>query len=214
MNFSILDSIDQSAACIIMVRHAERYDITSLESHHEVLLTPKGIDDSVLFGKRLGGKSAKTAIYHSPLSRCRQTAEGIAKGINDGNGKADVVGALDWLLGEYMFDKKTIDEFLKIYDVNRFLRDWFDGKLSSEIISPIDEIAPSFMDSFREQFAGNGGLIVDVSHDWNMSVMLEYFMGLKHENIGIPVFLDHIIFRMKNGRINMTYHEYDKTIGY
>ena len=209
MDFKVIDKIDLSRPTVIFARHAERYDIESLNNHHEVLLTEKGISDSYDFGKHISGRSDDMRIYHSTVARCRQTAESIINGITDNGGKSEYKGEFLWLLGDYMFDKVFIDKFINTYNVNTFLRTWFDGKFPHDIVSPIDRISNDFLICIKSQLENFEGLTIDISHDWNISIMLEYYMGLKHESIGIPVFLDHIVFQKEEKNIKMIYHEYE-----
>ncbi len=54
--------------------------------------------------------------------------------------------------------------------------------------------------------AGWPGLVVDVTHDWNLMVLLEHFLGLTHEETGWPSYLDYILVERSCGGLTMRYH--------
>ncbi|MFT6402318.1 MAG: broad specificity phosphatase PhoE [Pseudohongiellaceae bacterium] len=61
---------------LIIVRHAERPDISPTAVGNDVLLTEKGKAESRLFGEKV--EQPVLSIKTSPIGRCRQTAEIIA----------------------------------------------------------------------------------------------------------------------------------------
>lgn len=63
-------------AKLLLIRHAERPEISENTVGNEVLLTEKGKADTRRFAQRLAGPVI--SIQSSPIERCRQTAEIIA----------------------------------------------------------------------------------------------------------------------------------------
>ena len=74
-------SLPTPAAAAVMLRHAERFPILVATDHTLVELTPNGAVAAEAFGARIDGFDC-VRIFHSPVKRCRQTAESIARGVS------------------------------------------------------------------------------------------------------------------------------------
>ena len=66
-------------AVAAMMRHAARHPIADPKLPHLAELTSEGCSAAEEFGARLGG-FARLRLFHSPVNRCKQTAECIAQG--------------------------------------------------------------------------------------------------------------------------------------
>jgi broad specificity phosphatase PhoE len=62
---------------LLLIRHAERPEIPKNAVGHEVLLTKKGIADTLAFSKKI--TKPIITIHSSPIERCHQTAKIIAE---------------------------------------------------------------------------------------------------------------------------------------
>jgi len=60
----------------------------------------------------------------------------------------------------------------------------------------------------------NGGriTIVNITHDWNIMVLLEYYFSLRHEDIGYPDFLSGIAVYRENNKLYLQYGKHKRTI--
>lgn len=68
---------------VLLIRHAERENICSMESQQLIPLTENGIHDSVRFGDALKNiKHNIIGLKSSPVNRCMKTLESIAMGAN------------------------------------------------------------------------------------------------------------------------------------
>ncbi|MBN2533607.1 MAG: histidine phosphatase family protein [Spirochaetales bacterium] len=192
---------------LLFIRHAERHIITRLEKHREVSLTKKGEHDSFLFGKKIKEYNKKAVIFHSPVKRCIQTAEHIFKGINDKN--STLRGVQSVLGGDhYSKNPKEISSYFNKYGNRKFLRRWFNSGLPDGFIMPHKDVARMEMNLILEQLDTYEGLIINITHDWNILVLLEYYFGLPFEEAGMPNYLDGIAVYKENDDLSFIYKKY------
>jgi len=190
-----------------MARHAERYDITDLATSHTVLLTEKGKQDAIAFGRRLAAGQTDAVLFHSPVPRCRQTAEGIARGLDTERVQVSGLSPLAWLGGDPLaIDTGFADDHIRTHGVDGFLRSWFDGLFPPERVIPLAEAARFQMRELLAQAELGTSLVVDITHDWNLMVVLEYYFRLRHEENGTPVFLDHLTVTASGAYPTARYH--------
>ncbi|MBN2354274.1 MAG: histidine phosphatase family protein [Spirochaetales bacterium] len=194
MDHSFIDALDPDRPQVLLMRHAERFAITDIESSMDVLLTEKGKRDAYDLGRLLGGRFGPARLYHSPIKRCFQTAERIMSGMLDGGGAAVVEGPLDWLGGGFVqAEVSYVDGRIGTSGVPGFMRQWFDGLLPEDKIAPPARAARMELGYLHRQMDGKAGLVVDVTHDWNIMLILEHYLNLRHEDIGFPPFLGCLV---------------------
>jgi hypothetical protein len=191
---------------LLFIRHAKRFVVKNLETHHHVLLTGKGKKDALRFGKRIAMYHDNVVIFHSPIERCIQTAEHICKGIVDKK-HCTIGGTVPVLGGNYLAkNQEFILDYFNRYGNIAFLKKWFDNEFDEDIIIPYGEVAHMEMLLIIEQLDRYNGLVIDVTHDWNIVVLLEYYFKLRFENTGIPGYLDGIAAYREDGDICL-YHK-------
>lgn len=202
-----------SATCFsLILRHGERAHIVETSRALEALLTEKGKREAVELGKKLAFLG-NIIIHHSPVERCRQTAEKIAEGIIENGGMAKVAGSLMELGGPYItgnwmdivaeIDKRGFDNFV---------RAWFDGMLPKSLITPLDVSAKLQASVLRSQLEKNDASYVNVSHDWNVMCLREYYFGIRHEEAGTPAYLDGIVAWRNGNGVRIYYNEKEREI--
>lgn len=76
---ALLDRVPDGAAVAIVLRHAEREEITPGTFGNHVSLTRHGLDAAHRFGKGLSHRTVGS-VKSSPLPRCMQTADAIVAG--------------------------------------------------------------------------------------------------------------------------------------
>lgn len=76
-----LNNYNEKSKIALIIRHADRELIPEGEFGNEVLINDKGKKNSINFGNQLQQYKI-CSIYTSPIERCIQTAEFIAKGYN------------------------------------------------------------------------------------------------------------------------------------
>jgi broad specificity phosphatase PhoE len=193
----------------MMIRHAERFPIRDMGNPMDALLTEKGKRDAYEYGKKAAGLSPVT-LLHSPVERCRQTAENIARGIRDSGGTAEVEGVHDVLGGPYAVGNlNEIPRFIEEYGLRKFLRMWFDGELPDGHLMPLREAAEIEMECIRETSRRYSTSLMLVTHDWNIMIVREQVLGLPHEEVGYPGFLDGITYYRPDGKEFLLAHTLD-----
>ncbi len=197
---------DISSSVAIMVRHAERYPISRMENALELRLTPKGKEDAFMLGQSLSGFSP-LSIYHSPVPRCKETADSIRDGILSANQQATVEGLLLDLGGPYITgDWYAVVNAIEEIGHSRFIRKWFDNELPSSLIMSLHEAAHIQLKVLINQLRSGSLSTINVTHDWNIMIMREYFLHLRHEDIGDPDYLDGLHAFIEDDRLHLGYH--------
>ena len=72
-----------------------------------------------------------------------------------------------------------------------FLRDWFDGRVSSRLIAPAASAARSMVNDAIAGL-GNARAAILVSHDWNVMLLREHLFGVRHEEVGDVGYLEGV----------------------
>ena len=204
-----LGKVNGSGPCAIIVRHAARHPIVDLRRSLEVGLTEDGMRDARRFGSSLGSFS-KVRLFHSPALRCRQTAECMLRGLGGNGASASVTGPEHNLCAPYMRDESCLVRAAQVG--NGFIREWFEGGLDREWIldtgSAADMVIAPIVERLQEP-DGESRLDVHVSHDWEISLLREELLGLRHEDVGWPPFLDGILFRADGTGLRVAYNSHE-----
>jgi broad specificity phosphatase PhoE len=192
----------------LIVRHAERFPVTDLMTHEEAVLTEHGHAQALAAGRRLAEMSVQSAhLAHSPVPRCGETAKGIAAGILEGGARADLVGAIEALAAPFVVDRAR--SYGKVMEMGHtFVRAWFDGEISPELFVPRREAARGQL----KAILGEAGICkaedvcILVTHDWNIALIREEFLGLTHEKGGWPGYLDGVVVSVEDGVATVEAH--------
>ncbi|MHB9110220.1 MAG: histidine phosphatase family protein [Armatimonadota bacterium] len=188
-----LSALPAGAPAVLFIRHSERYDIEQAAKPDEVMLTPAGEEAARAFGGRLP-PARRLRVYHSPMPRCRVTAERIAEGFAAAGGQVTFYGVLDGLCRIYLTDLPGVRAVIRQYqdDGRDIIRGWFDGRLDPAMIDPCPVAAEKLLRvaEFAGDGAGADSLTVLVTHDWELLTLRETFLGVRHEEVGWVDFLD------------------------
>lgn len=199
---------DITSTIAIMVRHAERYPINNMANALELLLTTKGKEDAFILGQNLS-RFSPLAIYHSPVPRCKETAESIRDGITNANHQATIEGLLLDLGGPYITgDWYAVVKAIEEIGHTIFIRKWFNNELPTNLIMSLPEAARIQLMILVNQLRSGTNSTINVTHDWNIMIMREYFFKLRHEEIGDPDYLDGIFAFYENSRLHLGYHNH------
>ena len=194
-----------------MIRHAERDPIIRMSNAIEALLTDKGKKDAFDLGKRLTLRGPIN-LYHSPVPRCKQTAECILEGFLSSKNSARLTGSLMELGGPYITGNwLDITNNLEKYGQSQFVRKWFNNEICPDIIMPLQDAAKIQLDILAGQLK-SGISAINITHDWNIMIVREYIFNLKHEVIGEPDFLDGFCAHIEHDDLHIHYHENAKAI--
>jgi broad specificity phosphatase PhoE len=207
MSHPIYHDLDPGRTHVLLFRHAEREEIIQFHKSTEALLTARGKADARRLGGELAGRFDKKTIFHSPVRRCAQTAAELARGLADKNDPAVAGGELSWLAGDFIGAQADfVNDYMNVHGWQAFLRTWFDGVFPAERIQPLTVAAPTELTYLKKQLAAHAGLVIDVSHDWNMMILLEHYFALRFESAGVPGFLEYIaVSAAPSGRLRLAY---------
>ena len=203
---SMLALIAGRAPVSLIIRHAERSPIVRMEAAFDALLTEKGKEDARGLGKRLSALGP-IRLYSSPIERCVQTAEYITRGITEGDGSGVFEGSLPDLGGPYITGAWE-DVVRRIEELGHqgFVRKWFNGELPESLVMPLEQAARNQLGILRRQLVDGAPSSVNVTHDWNIMILREYFFNLRHDDIATPPYLDGIAAYTENGKLCLLYH--------
>jgi len=192
----------------IMVRHAERHPINSMANALDLLLTSKGKVDAVNLGQSLA-RYSPFAIYHSPVHRCKETADSIHEGISRANKNATIEGFLFDLGGPYITGNwESVVHAIEEIGQQKFIRKWFNNELPAQLIMSLPEAARIQLSILVSQLDSHRHSTINVTHDWNIMIMREYYFKLRHEDIGDPGYLDGLYAFYEDDRLFLGYHDH------
>lgn len=195
-----LSSVGQGPAAVI-VRHAERHHILSITDSLKVGLTERGREDARLLGRSLEGYRL-VRVFHSPAVRCRETAELIIEGLA-GNGTSVAGPTETWALcAPYLKDERVLKQADDLGQ--RFMRAWHDGRFDPEFIERTPRAADMVLGPMVERLRdpdGHGRLDVHVSHDWEIVLLREELLGLRHEEVGWAGYLEGVVLSLDGDEV-------------
>jgi len=194
MSSNLAQWLDTQRDCTaILMRHAERGHFSHPAAGANVLITENGAKEAAQLGRSLA--VARTLDFvHSPVRRCRQTAEAMASGASELGASARVTGEEGRLGGPYLL-RSTEALNLAGHLGHRFVREWFDGRLPTELLKPRRDTALEQIATVQDHMRRvSRGLVVLVTHDWNLLAVREELFGLRHEDDQWPGFLDGLVF--------------------
>ncbi len=186
----MLDDLPGDRPVAVLARHAERFPIESVNDTLEALLT----EDGRAAARGLGAKMSRFAdltLFHSPVPRCRQTAEEIANGARAAGVVSRVLGSKFELGGPYMNDWESVMKRVLATGAGGFVRDWFAGKLPVGLAVEPEAAARQQLEILLGQLVGGmPGLTVNISHDWNVLLLRHFFLEIDDRALGWPDYLE------------------------
>ncbi len=195
-----------------VMRHAARHPIADPQRPELAELTPAGCAAAEAFGAQLGSFS-RVRLFHSPVKRCWQTAECIARGAESAGSRTEFIGAHAALGIDYIRDLAEAGR-LTVQHGEHFVRLWFENQVPPSVIDPAPALAAMKLDFVRRQLAvaEPGTLDLHVSHDWNIIILREHLVGVRHEEAGWLTFLDGVAFRPSERGVRAVYREHAREI--
>ena len=194
----------------VLMRHAER-PIGSPENDLLMQITEDGKRAAYEFGRRLPTDTS-LRFFASPVDRCVETADFIEKGALSMGGKTESTQKMAWLYAFYIHDLLTTDrilyEMLDRGEWAQFFRNWFDGKYPVEIIGDARQAAETLLNALQDLLRQSppGGNIC-VSHDINLFLIKEYYLGLRPEDHEYIQFLEGVIVYERDGERYIVNHQ-------
>lgn len=202
-----IHSLPSGGAAAAVLRHAPRFPIADPSQPTLAEITPAGATAAEDFGARIRG-FAGVRIFHSPVKRCAQTAEHIARGVRSAGLTAELAGPQPALGVDYIRDLVEVGRLNALHGES-FVRLWFSGRISESLIFPAPRIATAtlaFLTDRLEEPAGSRRLDLHVTHDWNVIILRDLMLGVRHEEAGWLGFLDGLAFSRPPDGLRAVYH--------
>lgn len=197
-----LSLIPPDAPAAALMRHAERGDILKGTSGGDVLLTPQGEVDSEKMGRSLRGRVS--ALRHSPVPRCRQTARHIRRGA-DAPAPAELLSLVHAFMDDPGIAGATMQ---RLVDEDGFYpRFIFAMSTANEAPYPGFAAPPAAAAGLAAQMLSGGkGLCVNITHDWLINATAAHVSGQTAKQPDYAEFLD-ALFLWENGARLMFYYK-------
>jgi hypothetical protein len=203
-----LRTLNARRVVALLIRHAERFPIVNATDPTQAELNPAGRAAAESLGARIEGFS-RLRLFHSPVKRCQQTAECIARGADSAGLAVTLVGPQDPLGIDYILDLAEAGRLTALHG-DHFVRLWFSGQISSRVIRPAAEIAAeklAYLTARLDDDAGLGRLDLHISHDWNTIILRELMLGVRHEEAGWLDYLDGVAFEPETSSLRTFYRD-------
>lgn len=201
--------VDQGIQKIsILMRHSARqYDWEHMEREPFLPLTEEGKELSFNLGRSLPADMLLRP-YSSVFGRCVETAYLIDKGYVSEGGATMHNRIEDLLAPSYVKKPFELAKILKSR-LPDFVRHWFEGNISAEIIDPPAQAAHAIARMLVEKLEEppEKQINLAVSHDWHLYLIKEQLMGLKHEEVGRVDYLEGIAIYRQYGKTFITNHQ-------
>jgi broad specificity phosphatase PhoE len=179
---------------VLIMRHSAREYAAGLHDGKNPL-TEEGRALSLRFGEKLPPNLTLRA-YHSPVGRCKETAERILHGYTSVGGVTTRYRPVEGLGVFYVLDQ------MKMYRAMQadggllpFTQKWFAGGQAADILMPAREAAYALLGVLREKLqAGSETLRLDicVSHDLSVLTLLDQLLGQPSSKFGNVEYLEAI----------------------
>ena len=195
---------------VVLMRHAER-PIDNAENDLLMQITDEGKQAAYEFGRRLPPEIPHR-FFASPVERCVETAEFIEQGLLSAGGETEPTQIAEKLYAFYVHDLATANGLLyEMFARNewaQFFRNWFEGKYPSEVIGDARQAAETLLNVLRDLLRPSppGGNIC-VSHDINLFLIKEYYLGLRPEDHEYIQFLEGVIVYEQGGEQYIINHQ-------
>lgn len=198
-------------AVAAVMRHTARHPIANPETPTLAEITPEGAEAAEEFGACLTGFD-RLRLFHSPVKRCGQTAACIAEGATGAGLKVELVGPREEIGVDFIVDQPEAGRLTLLHG-DHFVRLWMEGKIPTKVVRPAREVAlrhAAFAATrLRDPLSDDGRrLDLHISHDWNIIVLREILLGVRHEDTGWLTFLDGVTFTAGNDGIRALYREH------
>ena len=192
---------------VALIRHSVR-EIDSEKDDLFCGLTQEGEAAALEVGKALN-PAIPICFYSSFVGRSIDAAKMIGQGYRSIGGKVKYNIVHDKLSGFYLKNKPEVMRIIKEMEdmgsYHSFYQDWFDGKLSTDIIMEGRKAAAVQIDTLLKLYSSNSDCgHICVSHDQNLYLMNHYFLEIcpeKHPKIG---FMDGVVVYEKDGKLYIT----------
>jgi hypothetical protein len=172
LNSSSLDS-----KLILILRHSQRFEPKLSDVNQNMELTQEGRSIARLFGMKLP-KNRIIRLFHSPVNRCKETAEEIHVGFKEIGGESILKGecAVVWRIG--INNKLFMSELQKHPDVDIFFR-WASGFYTQEEFPSLTLYCQRAAEVIWKQLklVPENGIDIYISHDYHLNALRYGWFG-------------------------------------
>ncbi len=179
---------------VLLMRHSAREYADGVHDAKNPL-TDEGRALSLRFGEKLP-QNLSVRAYHSPVGRCRETAERILSGYASRGGQTTRYRPVEGLGVFYVLDQ------MKMYRAMQadggllpFTQKWYAGGQAADILMPAQTAALALLDVLREKLEkAPVGLRLDVcvSHDLSLLTVLDQLLDQPSKKFGNVEYLEAI----------------------
>ncbi len=197
----------------VLIRHAHRRPIPKgVVDHVGVPLTRQGRRRAFAFGAQLP-LSYALRLYHSPVPRCKETAECILQGFHSKGGSGDVMGAQDFLF-IHLVDQRAMVRILDDLGHHRFGYRWLKGAFDAAVIEDPRDVASNTIHGVLALMDGDGAKRIDihVTHDLNLLAVREWIAPVPNEHFEWPGYLAGVLFTHNDGQVTLIQPPFSKTL--
>ncbi|MFT3781990.1 MAG: histidine phosphatase family protein [Nibricoccus sp.] len=203
-------SFPPSHSVAAIMRHAARFPIANSAQPTLAEITPEGAAAAENMGRQITGFS-HVRLFHSPVKRCQQTAECLARGLKLSGVQVDPISAQESLGVDYILDLVEAGRLTDLHG-EHFVRLWMRQEIPASVIratKSIVEAKLSYLTSkASEPETAGHRLDLHVTHDWNILILRELMLGLRHEETGWMTFLDGLAFSVIGNEMEVVYRNH------
>ncbi|MCD4719490.1 MAG: histidine phosphatase family protein [Desulfobacula sp.] len=193
----------------VLIRHSDRFFPEDARWEPFMGLTDDGKDFAVDFGAALGSNPLPK-LTSSFIGRCVETAYLIDKGYTKKHNRAIDHNCLNDMLSPfYVKDVEKAVPCIEEQGNTLFLRNWFDNHIDESIMENPQRTSDLLSEFMIEQIKNlkENQMAICVSHDWNIYLLKEFKLGLKHETTGNVDYLDGLVFFEKENQYYITNYQ-------
>jgi len=181
----ILRSLPEQTHAGFLMRHSTRFPILSEDDVYSAGLTGEGITQAERFGNALAAIRKPGRLHSSPVGRCLDTAQAIARGSG-------------WDL-PVQSDYRLSHPFIE--------RVW-SGPVVQWKKDPLPDALRAILDLIIQGDEKDGGLDVFITHDTVVAALAGYFTGMSfHYPDYWPDFMEGIMIWRCAGRVHLKWRE-------
>ncbi len=191
----------------VIMRHSARDRITSVENVLSMGLTEQGKEAACRFGETFPA-GVSIHVFSSPVERCQETAACIANGYREQGGDTMPTQIVEHLGPFYITDHPVVFHMADELGSSQFLRQWFNGQIAPEVMMPASQAADMLLHVMLQAFqeSRDGLRALYISHDWNIFLLKEQYLGLPHEEFGDVHFLEGLALYQSQGYYYLMHH--------
>jgi len=211
---NIINSLKNSSfdsKTILILRHSQRYEPKLTEKNPNMELTSQGRSIARLFGSKLP-LNKPIRLFHSPVNRCKETAEEIHAGFSEIGGKSIFKGECTAVWGIGANKQFFISELQKYRDIEVFFR-WASGFYTIEEFPSLILYCQKGAEVIWNQLklAPENSIDIYISHDFHLTAFRLGWFGLPPDDRWVN-YLGGFAFTFKKNQILLSDYGEIKTV--